>query len=91
MSDGSDGGYRRFRPAPEVVAEAERLAESSWSVEAAARLEALLWVLGEADEDHLTGAVDENRLRSLTGSNYVRDDADLSRLLPSSAEAQDDE
>lgn len=79
--EGDERDQGQFRPLPEVVAEAERLAESSWLIETTARLEAILWVIREVDDDRLTGAVDKDRLRSLTGSQYVHDEADLSRLL----------
>ena len=69
-----------FRPLEEIVDEIERLAVGGWSIEDSARLEALLWALGEVDDDELSGAVDNSRLRDLTGSEWVGDPADLSRL-----------
>lgn len=79
-----------MRATSEVVREAERLAESSWSLETETRLETLLWVLGEVDDDHLSGAVDSDRLRDLTGSRYYGDDADLSRLVGSESDGEAD-
>jgi len=69
-----------FRPLEEIVDEVERLAVGGWSIEATARLEALLWTLEEIEDDRLSGAVDKQRLRDLTGSEWVGDPADLSRL-----------
>jgi len=70
---------QEIRSREEILSVIEEQAPMSGTIERQARIETLLWVLGEIEETP-SGAADRERLRTLTGSRFAGDPADLSRL-----------